>query len=930
MVCLLMLDFNSLSVNVKIFILILTCCGIFGCTNDKPISSNNFDLLELDFFVEDNFPFFSTCLDARDLGDMYPSDNLVARGLTFALGKNIYGCFDTDLLRWSVIWAGEQLPMVLLPQVSYHDFFDKSNDVPRIKGDPIFANGLYPGLSLNEQLTNEVRGEEQEREGFYWGALPMEYGRWEGIYTYGSKAILSYMINDIGIHEIPTSIDTEFGPIFKRDIEIDASSDVLFLNIAEFLEVETVVRNKTSVIISEKMQSDSITVISVFGDEGQLYPIHVKDNRWISVEVPFSVEKRKISIHVWKGLRSNLNAIEDKIRKDKLEWPLFGEGGPSRWGKKIITKGNISPDTAAFVIDELTLPIPNTWKRNVRVTDIAFIEEDELAVLTFEGDVWIVNGISDKLNRLEWRRYASGLFEPMSILVKDHKIYVYGKEGIVRLHDLNGDGEADFYENFSNVMNQSIESREWATDMVMDKEGNFYIAKGGTAIGGPGITPKVTTGFRAGSNQSGTIMRISSDGKKGEIFARGLRVPYLGIRELDNQISITDQQGNFVPSTPIYLASYGDYFGVPATKHTMEELEPKRPLTWIPHKVDRSASSEIWLVGGEMGPLNNQLLHLSFGRPGVFKVHIDTTSQGLQGGVSFIDAGYLAPTIKGVVGPLDGQLYLAGMNLFGSNSNGISAIQRLRYTEKPSYLLEGFHAGKEGVILSFDFQVEEQRATDPTSFRVKRWNYKRTENYGSGHYRYDGEPGEEVLPVLSSYLSKDGKKIFLLLPDMKEIDQIEIQYNIQTAGGETVEDELWFSLFYVEELDIIREGFEEVSFEMLKLSREEIASMIETDLPTTVDRGQKLFKEVGCSGCHSTGKEKKGMYGPPFQGIYGSHVELSDGTIIQVDESYLRESILRPSKKIVKGYNDEMPSYEGILTTSDLESIILYIKTLYR
>jgi hypothetical protein len=36
---------------------------------------------------------------------------------------------------------------------------------------------------------------------------------------------------------------------------------------------------------------------------------------------------------------------------------------------------------------------------------------------TFEGDVWIVEGIDKKLGKLKWRRYASGLYEPQSIEV---------------------------------------------------------------------------------------------------------------------------------------------------------------------------------------------------------------------------------------------------------------------------------------------------------------------------------------------------------------------------------------------------------------------------------------------------------------------------------------------------------------------------------
>lgn len=72
------------------------------------------------------------------------------------------------------------------------------------------------------------------------------------------------------------------------------------------------------------------------------------------------------------------------------------------------------------------------------------------------------------------------------------------------------------------------------------------------------------------------------------------------------------------------------------------------------------------------------------------------------------------------------------------------------------------------------------------------------------------------------------------------------------------------------------------------------------------------------------------MYGPPFQWINGSKKVMIEGTTVTVDEEDLKESILHPNAKIVKGCQAEMQSYEGVLTNSELESIISYIKALYR
>src|SRR5690606_21517522 len=213
--------------NIRLWICLAMYIALVQCRNvGSPIAHNDFDSLQLNDFVEKDFPFISTSLDARNLGEHFPEDNLVARGLAFPLGEDVYACFDTDLLRWSVGWTGPYLPMVLLPQVSYHDFFDKSNDVPRIKGHPVFANGTYPGWSSQRMVHSEVRPERQNREGFRWGAMPTEYGRWDGVYTYSGQAVLAYTVGSTRIHEIPGSIATTAGHIFTRSLEVGATKDV--------------------------------------------------------------------------------------------------------------------------------------------------------------------------------------------------------------------------------------------------------------------------------------------------------------------------------------------------------------------------------------------------------------------------------------------------------------------------------------------------------------------------------------------------------------------------------------------------------------------------------------------------------------------------------------------------------------------------------
>ena len=90
------------------------------------------------------------------------------------------------------------------------------------------------------------------------------------------------------------------------------------------------------------------------------------------------------------------------------------------------------------------------------------------------------------------------------------------------------------------------------------------------------------------------------------------------------------------------------------------------------------------------------------------------------------------------------------------------------------------------------------------------------------------------------------------------------------------------------------------------------------------EEGQNLSVLKGCAACHSVDKSTK--IGPPWRGLYGSQVELNDGSLVTADEAYLLESIKDPNAKIVKGFTrGAMPLVS--LTDSEINSLIAYIKS---
>lgn len=94
---------------------------------------------------------------------------------------------------------------------------------------------------------------------------------------------------------------------------------------------------------------------------------------------------------------------------------------------------------------------------------------------------------------------------------------------------------------------------------------------------------------------------------------------------------------------------------------------------------------------------------------------------------------------------------------------------------------------------------------------------------------------------------------------------------------------------------------------------------------TLAQAGGKLFRELGCSGCHVNSNV---VHAPPLDGLYGNLVPLGDGTFARVDDQYLRDHILLPSRQVPAGYQALMPSFEGRVNEEQLLQLIAYIKSL--
>jgi cytochrome c oxidase subunit 2 len=89
--------------------------------------------------------------------------------------------------------------------------------------------------------------------------------------------------------------------------------------------------------------------------------------------------------------------------------------------------------------------------------------------------------------------------------------------------------------------------------------------------------------------------------------------------------------------------------------------------------------------------------------------------------------------------------------------------------------------------------------------------------------------------------------------------------------------------------------------------------------------GERLFASMGCNSCHNGTAAARG---PNLAGVYGSKLQLTNGSEVLVNDAYLRDAILNPSEHVTAGYTPIMPTYQGQVSEDGLIDLVEYIKEL--
>ncbi|MEM9016292.1 MAG: hypothetical protein AAGC68_04710, partial [Verrucomicrobiota bacterium] len=470
-----------------------------------------------------------------------------------------------------------------------------------------------------------------------------------------------------------------------------------------------------------------------------------------------------------------LTAGEVATANRSIDLAAFTRGGPSRWKTEHEMQGRLAVSKfQGYELDSVPVPLKNNYNTWMRTSSLAFFPDGRLAVGTLSGDVWIVSGIDKSLEKVTWKRFAAGLYEPLGMKVVDGVVTVGTRGRIVKLHDFNDDGEADFYEAFFNEPEPAPGWHAYNFDLEVGEDGSYYYAR--------------TGGFSKWSIPGGMV-RVAPDGESWEVVGAGMRVPN-GIGLLpDGRATFSDNQGTFVPASKISITAKGDFHGAGSWNDRDGNWDPDKivpPILYMPQELDSSSGAQLWVEEDErFGPLSGSYFHTSYGRARTIQLYLDELENGVTQAAAFpLPLTMESGTMRIAKNPVDGQLYTSGLTGWQAGASREGSIQRIRYTGEEGLYLTNAKARDNRLELTFNKDVDSKMIENLEEWNATAWNYRWSEGYGSPHFKVtDPDVKGEDDWEISEIKIEGGNKLIVVLPELEPCDTLRLNFQIGVLSG---------------------------------------------------------------------------------------------------------------------------------------------------
>lgn len=455
----------------------------------------------------------------------------------------------------------------------------------------------------------------------------------------------------------------------------------------------------------------------------------------------------------------------------------------------------VQAQTESQIYPIVTVPIPKEIA--LEVGGMTFLPNDELAVATRKGEVWIItNPYMKDGQQPKYRLFAHGMHEILGLNYIKGDIYLTQRAEITRLRDLDGDGEADEYRTMYSWP-LSGNYHEYAYGPILDKDGNMVVTLN---VGWVGYGASL-------SKWHGWMLKFTPDFKL-KPFATGFRSPAALALNGDGEIFYAENQGDWVGSGSITHVEEGDFVGNPAglvwadepgspvklhKKDIPDTGEPKfevakrvpglkTPSVWIPHSIMGNSTSGIlnYSDNGNMGPFKGQLFVGDQSQSNINRVFLEKVKGVYQGMVFPFRRGFSSGILRMNWGS-DGSMFV-GMTSRGWSSTGKAeyGLQRLTWSGIMPFEVQTVKAQPDGFELEFTMPVDEKTARDAGTYKLSTFTYKYHHIYGSPVINQSGRNIKAVV------VSADHKRVRLVLDSLKEgyIHEIRME-GLRAENGNT-------------------------------------------------------------------------------------------------------------------------------------------------
>jgi len=681
--------------------------------------------------------------------------------LTFRLKDDVTLSYDLHRMRLAGAWRGGFLD---LSQTGHYQ--------QRGEGQPQPKGTLLPGLQ-QWYWTYGGRFDYPTDEVPPRGPLPSGWMKYLGHYVYNRQAILSFTVEGRHVLECPDAEETNNLLIISHTLKIGPGTNSMRLCVGQ----------------------SNLAVAGVLGMTRGL-TWETDDQQRLVLIIPPDEKSRVVRICcASKSGEAALERFNQYLGERKSEPVVDPEtlthGGARLWPLEIKERGKLGEQPGAYALDTIPVPFDNPYGAWLRTSALAFFPGGRAVVTTYGGDVWIVSGLDRSLENATWSRFASGLYEPFGALVVDGLIYVTCRNGIVRLHDLNHDGEADFYETFYADTDVSTFFHSFNFDLQGDHHGHLYYVKAGEY-----------TDYKL----PGAVLEVAPDGSQAQVYCTGFRVPN-GMGMLpDGRLTVSDNQGDWMPASKINIVgrggfygyvqnltgggAFGDHWAPDGGRIDARKVKPPatfdQPIIWMPQEFDNSSSAQVWAGDRRFGPLSGRLLHSSYGKGWLYYLMMQEVGSISQAAIVALPFQFDAGLMRAKVNPADGQVYATGLSGWQGPPDGKDGcLQRLRYTGKPIKLLDDVKVRPDGLSLRFNFALDPTSALNPASYHLEQWNYLWSSSYGSDQYssEHPGQKGHDQLTISSIKLSRHNREVFLVVPGLRPVNQVEIRLALTAADG---------------------------------------------------------------------------------------------------------------------------------------------------